>query len=97
MFARRALARSVMARCHLRMSTDFASRSLSTTHKIIYTMTDEAPALATYSLFPVVKTFAEKADVKVEQSDISLSARIVAQVRQAISTFDIVEISLLIF
>ncbi len=46
--------------------------------KIIYTLTDEAPALATYSLLPIVQAFAQKADVQVETRDISLSGRILA-------------------
>jgi len=46
--------------------------------KIIYTLTDEAPALATRSLLPVVKVFAEAAGVSVETRDISLAGRIVA-------------------
>ena len=46
--------------------------------KIVYTKTDEAPALATYSLLPIVKAFASKADIDVEISDISLAARILA-------------------
>ena len=46
--------------------------------KIIYTITDEAPALATYSLLPIVKTFTNAAGVDVETSDISLAARILA-------------------
>ncbi len=46
--------------------------------KIIYTLTDEAPALATYSLLPIVNTFAAAADIEVETSDISLAARIIA-------------------
>jgi isocitrate dehydrogenase len=45
---------------------------------IIYTHTDEAPALATYSLLPVVCAYAAKADVVVETRDISLAARIIA-------------------
>ncbi|HHJ80643.1 MAG TPA: NADP-dependent isocitrate dehydrogenase, partial [Candidatus Tenderia electrophaga] len=45
---------------------------------IIYTLTDEAPALATYSFLPIVKTFAAAADVMVETRDISLSGRIIA-------------------
>ncbi|RYH05525.1 hypothetical protein EON65_44475 [archaeon] len=49
------------------------------TAKIIYTETDEAPALATYSLLPVIKKFASKAGVEVEKCDISLAARIIAQ------------------
>ncbi|MBQ49608.1 MAG: isocitrate dehydrogenase (NADP(+)) [Zetaproteobacteria bacterium] len=46
--------------------------------KIIYTLTDEAPALATFSLLPIVSTFAKAAQVDVETSDISLAARILA-------------------
>ncbi len=46
--------------------------------KIIYTITDEAPALATYSLLPIVNKFAAAAGIDVETSDISLAARILA-------------------
>ncbi len=46
--------------------------------KIIYTRTDEAPALATYSLLPIVQAFAGAAGVGIETRDISLAARIVA-------------------
>ena len=46
--------------------------------KIIYTETDEAPALATYSFLPVVKTFAEAAGITIETRDISLAGRIIA-------------------
>ncbi len=46
--------------------------------KIIYTHTDEAPALATYSLLPIVEAFAAAAGVGVETRDISLAGRIVA-------------------
>ncbi|MEQ8624732.1 MAG: NADP-dependent isocitrate dehydrogenase [Vicingaceae bacterium] len=46
--------------------------------KIIYTETDEAPALATYSFLPIVKRFARAAGVEIETSDISLAARILA-------------------
>ena len=46
--------------------------------KIIYTKTDEAPALATYSLLPIVKAFLAKAGVEIETRDISLAARILA-------------------
>ncbi|RVT49089.1 NADP-dependent isocitrate dehydrogenase [Rheinheimera sediminis] len=49
-----------------------------TTSKIIYTITDEAPALATYSFLPVVEAFAKTADIDVETQDISLAGRIVA-------------------
>jgi len=47
--------------------------------KIIYTYTDEAPALATESLLPIVRAFAAAADVAVETRDISLAGRILAQ------------------
>lgn len=46
--------------------------------KIIYTKTDEAPALATYSLLPIVNTFTEAAGVEVETSDLSLAGRILS-------------------
>lgn len=46
--------------------------------KILYTKTDEAPALATYSLLPIVKFFTEKAKIQVETKDISLAGRILA-------------------
>ena len=45
---------------------------------IIYTETDEAPALATLSLLPIIKTFTQAAGVNVETRDISLSGRIIA-------------------
>ena len=47
--------------------------------KIIYTLTDEAPALATYSLLPIVNHFTSSAEIEVETSDLSLAARILAQ------------------
>jgi isocitrate dehydrogenase len=46
--------------------------------KIIYTLTDEAPALATYSLLPIVQTFTRAAELSVETRDISLAGRILA-------------------
>jgi isocitrate dehydrogenase len=51
---------------------------MPTTPKIIYTLTDEAPALATYSLLPIVKAFTRSSDVAVETRDISLAGRIIA-------------------
>ena len=47
--------------------------------KVIYTYTDEAPALATHSLLPVIEAFAGTAGVEVELRDISLAGRILAQ------------------
>ena len=46
--------------------------------KIVYTLTDEAPALATRSLLPILETFAKPAGIDFETSDISLAARILA-------------------
>lgn len=46
--------------------------------KIIYTQTDEAPALATHSLLPIVNAFTKAANIAVETRDISLASRIIA-------------------
>ncbi len=51
---------------------------MSKTPKILYTLTDEAPALATYSLLPIVQAFTKTAGIQVETRDISLSGRILA-------------------
>ncbi len=51
---------------------------MSQTRKIIWTKVDEAPALATYSLLPIVNAFTKAANVKVETMDISLAGRILA-------------------
>jgi len=48
------------------------------THKIFWTEIDEAPALATYSLLPIVRAFTKGTDIEVETSDISLAGRILA-------------------
>ncbi len=49
-----------------------------TDSKIIYTQTDEAPALATYSLLPIVQAFTKSSGIAIETRDISLSGRIIA-------------------
>jgi len=54
-------------------------------HKIIYTFTDEAPALATYSLLPIINTFTKAAGVLVETRDISLAGRILSQFPEFLS------------
>lgn len=46
---------------------------------IIYTLTDEAPLLATYGFLPIIRTFTEPAGINVETSDISVAARILAE------------------
>ncbi len=58
---------------------------MSTTSKIIYTLTDEAPALATYSLLPIVKAYTQTAGIAVETRDISLAGRIIAVFPEALS------------
>ncbi len=52
---------------------------------IIYTITDEAPALATCSFLPIVKAFTDAADVRVETRDISLAGRIIASFPRKLS------------
>lgn len=48
------------------------------TSQIVYTITDEAPALATYSFLPIVEAFTKQANIKVQKKDISLAGRILA-------------------
>ncbi len=57
----------------------------TTTAPILWTLTDEAPALATYSFLPIVRTFAGAAGVPVETRDISLSGRILAAFPERLS------------
>ncbi|MCP1325584.1 NADP-dependent isocitrate dehydrogenase, partial [Halomonas sp. 707D4] len=59
---------------------------MSKTPKIIYTLTDEAPALATYSLLPIIDAFTDSAGVEVETRDISLAARVLAQFPDRLSS-----------
>ena len=51
---------------------------MSNTAKIIYTKTDEAPALATRSFLPIVKAFTKSSNIEIETKDISLASRILA-------------------
>ena len=51
---------------------------MSQAPKILYTLTDEAPFLATQSLLPIVKAFAHTAGIDVETRDISLAGRILS-------------------
>ena len=52
---------------------------MTDTPRILYTLTDEAPLLATHSFLPMVQAFAKAAGVAVETRDISLASRILAQ------------------
>jgi len=55
---------------------------MSNSAKIIYTKTDEAPALATYSFLPIVKAFTTSSGIEIETKDISLAARILANLSE---------------
>jgi len=55
-----------------------SSYEMSNRSKIIYTFTDEAPALATYSLLPIIEAFTASSDIDVETRDISLAARVLS-------------------
>lgn len=52
---------------------------------IIYTVTDEAPALATYSLLPIIKSFTQSSGISIETRDISLAGRIIANFPEYLS------------
>ena len=58
----------------------------NTNSTIIYTHTDEAPALATYSFLPIIKAFAATCDVAIETRDISLAGRIIAAFPERLTT-----------
>ena len=55
------------------------------TAKIVYTFTDEAPALATRSFLPIIEAFTQAADIDVEIADISLAGRILANFPEYLS------------
>ena len=51
---------------------------MSTKSKIFYTLTDEAPLLATYSFLPIVQAFTATSNIEIETRDISLAGRILS-------------------
>ncbi len=55
-----------------------SANNMANNSKIYYTLTDEAPMLATYSLLPIIRAFTKAADIEIEVPDISLSGRILA-------------------
>jgi isocitrate dehydrogenase len=62
------------------IETDIGRTKMSATQQtIIYTLTDEAPLLATYAFLPVIRAFADQAGITVETLDISVAARILAE------------------
>ena len=58
---------------------------MSKTSRILYTITDEAPALATYSWLPIIQAYSKRAGIDVETRDISLAARILSQFNDILS------------
>ena len=58
---------------------------MSQKYKIVYTKTDEAPMLATYSFLPIVRTFTETSNIEIEPKDISLAARILVSFPEFLS------------
>ena len=58
---------------------------MSKTSKILYTITDEAPALATYSWLPIIQAYSKQAGIDIETRDISLAARILSQFNDILS------------
>lgn len=52
---------------------------------IIYTLTDEAPLLATYSLLPIIETFTKPAGIEIVKSDISVAVRVLAEFPEYLS------------
>merc|ERR1712000_75529 len=65
--------------------TTLGKRMTTSNQKIIYTITDEAPALATHSLLPIVRSFAAAAGIEVETSDISVAALVLAAFPERLS------------
>src|SRR5690606_24999620 len=63
---------------NIRETTPGEHRMTAEQPTIIYTLTDEAPLLATYGFLPIIRTFTEPAGINVETSDISVAARILA-------------------
>lgn len=58
---------------------------MATKSNIIYTITDEAPMLATHSLLPIIRSYVKRAGIEIETKDISLAARILAQFPELLS------------
>src|SRR5688572_18013353 len=56
--------------------------------RIIYTLTDEAPRLATYSLLPILRAFTRPAGIEIEESDISVAARILGQFPECLTAHE---------
>jgi isocitrate dehydrogenase len=57
---------------------DYKNKKMTQKAKIFYTLTDEAPLLATYSFLPIVQAFTSTSDIEIETRDISLAARILS-------------------
>merc|ERR1719262_1764556 len=77
MFSRAKVAKTVARRV--------TARGLASQPKIVWTYTDEAPALATFALLPVVQRFCGPAGLAVETSDISVAGRIISSFPERLS------------
>ena len=62
-----------------RVRREVAVRAFASQAKIVYTYTDEAPMLATYSLLPIIRKFTDPAGIQVDLIDISVAARAINQ------------------
>lgn len=74
----RATSRSFIQASRFGASRSTAVRAMASKPTMIYTETDEAPNLATYSLLPVIQKMVSKAGINVVKSDISLAGRVIA-------------------
>src|SRR5690554_7752251 len=78
-------ARALPIQFHATAVTREINDNMSKTPKIIYTLTYEAPALATFSLLPIIDAYTDSAGVIVETRDISLAGRIISQFPEYLS------------
>src|SRR5690606_20336119 len=74
----RRVTRAALLVCDLYTVADANTLGAVPNSPIIYTLTDEAPLLATYSFLPIIQAYANAAGVPVESRDISVAARILA-------------------
>jgi isocitrate dehydrogenase len=76
---------TLTGQCPTRLAATHQSTLMPETPTIIYTKTDEAPALATYSFLPIVQAFTKHSGISVETRDISLAGRILANFPDCLS------------
>jgi isocitrate dehydrogenase len=69
----------------LSKNNDYKTKKMTQKSKIVYTLTDEAPLLATYSFLPIVQAFTATAGIEIETEDISVAARILANFPESLT------------